>query len=318
MKSILIKFQNICAGVLVAFILVGVAQAGEKRIALTFDDGPTKDGPLLSGEERTAMLIAALEKSGVDQAAFFITTKNLTKEPSRQRVHDYAAAGHVIANHSDQHVWAHKTEVADYVADIDLAEEKLAGFDNRRAWFRFPYLDEGREQQKRDDLRAALAERNLLSGYVTVDTFDWHMVNLARRAIKVGKCMDTQKAGEIYVDMFVSAAEHFHSLSLEALGRAPAQNILLHENDFAAMFVDDLVVGLEEAGWEMITADEAFADPLAGQLPDTLFSGQGRVAAFAKEAGIPYARIDHDASEEAPVNARFETAGVFYECQETL
>lgn len=287
----------------------------QKRIALTFDDGPTSDGPLLTGEERTAKLIDALTASGVKQAAFFITTRNLDNEISQQRVRDYAAAGHVIANHSDQHFWAHKTEVGDYIADIDIAEEKLRGFDNRRAWFRFPFLDEGRELEKRDALRAALAERNLTSGYVTIDTFDWHMVTLVRRAIKAGKCVDIDKAGEIYVDMFVEAAEHFHVMSLETLERAPAQNILLHENDLAALFVDDLVAGLRAVGWEIITADEAFADPLMAQLPQTTFSGMGRVAAFAYEAGYRGDRLDHPAADEASIEARFKKGAVFYQCE---
>jgi peptidoglycan/xylan/chitin deacetylase (PgdA/CDA1 family) len=292
------------------------SSAGEpkKRIAFTYDDGPMEDGPLFSGVERTALLIDALKVGGVEQAAFFMTTRRLTDDSRLQRVRDYAAAGHVIANHSHQHEWAHKMTSADYLADIDMAEEKLSVFENRRAWFRFPYLDEGREAGKRDAIRTGLAERGLMSGYVTVDTFDWHMVNLARQAVDSGLCVNRELAGDIYVEIFVDAAEHFHGLALETLGRAPAQVILLHENDFAALYADDLAKALRMKGWEIITADEAFADPLATQLPKTLFSGQGRIAALASEAGIPHDRIDHDASEEGPINARFESAGVFRAC----
>lgn len=284
--------------------------ASEKRIAFTYDDGPRGDGAFYSGEARTAMLIEALKAGGVEQAAFFITTKNLTDDASIQRVRDYAAAGHVIANHSHDHQWAHRTAAEDYIADIDRAETLLEEFDNRRAWFRFPYLDEGREQKKRDALRDALAERGLMSGYVTVDTFDWHMERVVGAAKENMSCIDIDGVGEIYVDMLVAAAEHFHVMAKDALGRTPAQVILLHENDLAAMFADDLARGLRAAGWEIISADEAFADEIANELPETLFSGMGRVAAFAYEAGFRADRLDHPASDEAAINARFEEAGV--------
>lgn len=295
---------------LAAFLLAAPAAAGEKRIAFTYDDGPQPDGAFYAGKDRTVMLIDALKVGGVDQAAFFITTKNLTDDAARRRVRAYAAAGHVIANHSHQHQWAHRTDVREYVADIDKAEQLLEGFDNRRAWFRFPFLDEGRDEKKRDALREALAERDLMSGYVTVDTFDWHMEAIVARAKEAGECVDIDGVGEIYVDMLVAAAEHFHKMAGDALGRAPAQVLLLHENDLAAMFADDLARGLRAAGWEIIPVDEAYEDEIASQLPDTLFSGMGRVAAFAFEAGFGADRLDHPASDEAAIEARFEEAGV--------
>ena len=291
------------------------AQPSVKRIAFTYDDGPMADGPLFTGEERTAMLIEALEKGGVEQAVFFMATKNLDREDAAPRIRAYAAAGHIIANHSNGHEWAHKMTAEDYLADIDLAEEKLKPFENRRPWFRFPYLDEGRgDIEKRDALRAGLAERGLMSGYVTIDTYDWHMVNLARQAIADGQCVNAQKAGEIYVDMFVDAAEYFHEIAVATLGRAPAQNILLHENDFAALFADDLAAGLRAAGWEIITADEAFADPIASQLPTTM-DATDRVVALARDVGMTFEEMGvNAAANEKLINARFAEAGVFEPC----
>ncbi len=290
--------------------LIGAAHAGDKRIALTFDDGPKPDGAFFTGAERTDRLLTALRVGGVEQAAFFITTKHLADETSIQRVRDYAGEGHVIANHSDRHEWLNRMTAEAYAADIDLAEKKLEEFENRRPWFRFPFLNEGKASEKRDAVRAALAERGLLSGYVTVDTYDWHMDRVVAKAKAGGHCIDIDGVGEIYVEMLVAAAEHFDQMARETLGRAPAQVMLLHENDLAAMFADDLAKGLRRAGWEVITADEAFADPIAEALPETLFSGMGRVAAFAYEAGWRADRLDHPASDEAAIEARFEAAGV--------
>jgi tryptophan synthase beta subunit len=37
---------------------------------------------------------------------------------------------------------------------------------------------------------------------------------------------------------------------------------LLHETDIAARYLPALVAGLREDGWEIVTADAAFADPV--------------------------------------------------------
>ena len=50
---------------------------GAKRIALTFDDVPRNAGAFLTEDERTTRLIDGLERAGVEQAAFFVTTGNL-------------------------------------------------------------------------------------------------------------------------------------------------------------------------------------------------------------------------------------------------
>ena len=160
-----------------AGLLAAVPVGAQKRIAFTFDDVPRQTGAFFSADERTARLIDALRRGGVTQAAFFVTTGNLEKPfgaGGEKRIADYVAAGHVIANHSNAHMWLHRTSVADYVADIDQAARWLEGRAGYRPWFRFPFLDEGRRDlAKRDSVRAALRARGLRNGYVTIDNYDW-------------------------------------------------------------------------------------------------------------------------------------------------
>lgn len=262
-----------------------------KQIALTYDDAPLGQGPRYSGPQRTKALIRQLARSRSGPVAIFVTTKGLDQADGASRIASYAAAGHLIANHSDQHMWASRTPTQDYIADIDHAERRLAGFNNRRPWFRFPYLDEGGmdvsndASEKRDALRAALAERDLISGYVTVDTFDWHLDHLWGKAVEAGQSVDMDALSAVYVDLVLDAAEHYDRLSQDVLGRQPVQVLLLHENDLAASFTSDLIRALRAAGWQIVDPDTAFADPIATQIPETRFSGMGRVAALAAEAG---------------------------------
>ena len=66
--------------------------------------------------------------------------------------------------------------------------------------------------------------------------------------------------------------------------------MLLHETDLAALYLSDLVTALKAKGWRIISADEAFADPI-GQLQPDVPSAQGTLTeALAWEQGHPAPR----------------------------
>lgn len=296
----------------------GKSPISDKRIALTYDDAPLGDGPVYAGSERTQAIIKQLQEAKTGPVAIFVTTQGFVQPDGRTRIETYARSGHLIANHSDTHMWASRTPAADYIADIDRAETKLAGIANRRPWFRFPYLDEGGRGDtgealiKRDRLRAALSERGLMSGYVTVDTFDWHLDRLWNQAIDKGESVDQAALSKVYVDLVVDAANHYDAMGRKVLGRQPAQVLLLHENDLAAHFTVDMVKALRADGWIIIDPDEAFADPIAAQIPASKFSGMGRIAALAADAGYKGADVfDHWSVSEAGIEARLAQDKVF-------
>jgi peptidoglycan/xylan/chitin deacetylase (PgdA/CDA1 family) len=242
------------------------------------------DGPLLSGTERTRRLIAALAAEKV-QGGFFVTTGNLANPGGEQRIRDLAAAGHLIANHSHSHPYLKDVGPAAYLADIDRAEAHLRRFGNRRPWFRYPYLNESPNAEYRDAVRAGLAQRGLRNGYVTVDTWDWALVELVRKAKADGRTVDMAALRDLYLEMELSAVDTYDRIARTSIGRSPAHVLLLHDNDLAALFARDLIQALRARGWEVVSPDVAFADPIAAREPDTLHLGRGRVSALAAVAG---------------------------------
>jgi peptidoglycan/xylan/chitin deacetylase (PgdA/CDA1 family) len=279
-----------------------------KRIALTFDDIPRAPGAFLTQEERTKRLIAALKKAGVRQGAFFVNPGFLA-DPERSggeaRIKAYVAAGHVLANHSFSHPQLGVTSADDYLADIDRAEAWLKGRKGRRPWFRFPYLHEGgTDKLKRDAIRAGLEDRGLQNGYVTVDASDWNMERQAIEARKAGKKIDMAALRDLYVQSHVDAAEFYDRLARQTLGRSPAHVLLLHETDLAAIYIDDLVAALRRAGWTIVTADEAFADPISSAMPDVPSARGTLTEALAWEKGLPAPRW-YEFNDIAKANALF-------------
>lgn len=294
---------------LLAALILGAPAHAQRRIALTFDDVPRARGAFFTPDERTERLIAGLRRARVSQAAFFVTTGNLDRPDGaggEARIAAYVAAGHVIGNHSHSHLWATRTPVEAYVADIDRAAAWLSGRPGWRPWYRFPFLDEGRDtRERRDALRRALARRGLSSGYVTVDSYDWHLESLTNRAVRTGQRVDRAALRQLYIDAIMGAAEFYDRIAVETLGRSPAHVLLLHETDLAALFIGDAVAELRRRGWQIVSADEAFRDPIAAIEPDAMYLGGGRVAGIANARGRPRRELVPQWNEEDFLTAQF-------------
>lgn len=283
----------------------------ERRIALTFDDIPRHQGAFYTTDERAELLRATLRYASVEQAAFFVNPGHLHERVNGvEHVMAYMADGHVVANHTADHGSLSNLTLDEYFAEIDAAEAWLVQLDGHRPWFRYPYLNEGRrDHEKRDGVRAGLAERGLSNGYVTVDASDWFYDQAVSEAVRDGHELDMEALGELFVESHVEAAAFFDDLAIRTVGRSPAHVMLLHEADVTVMFLPQLIDALEADGWTIITADEAYTDPF-GELAATYDtpSAQGTLTEqVAWERGIPAPRWytrNHIPTARAAFNAR--------------
>lgn len=277
-------------------LLLGAAApvSAEKRIALSFDDVPRGRGAFFTPDERSRRLLAGLKKAGVRQAVFYVVPGQIGHDDGingEAHIKAYVAAGHVIADHSFTHRHLSELSATEYLGDIDKAEAWLKDRPGRRPWFRFPFLDEGQaDKAKRDAVRAGLKARGLSNGYVTVDGSDWNIETLTAQAKQAGKSIDMAGLRKLYVDTMVGAADFADQLSQKTWGRQPDQVLLLHETDIAALFIPDLVAALRKDGWTIVTADEAYADPIAHLEPDVPSANGSLVELAAWEKGLPKPR----------------------------
>lgn len=267
------------------FLLSGHAvSAASRQIAITLDDAPRDDTSHFDGATRTSKLLATLKAANVVQIAFFCNSVRM--DPSGvARIKAYAEAGHLIANHSHTHADLHHVGVDAFLADVATADEALRGLTNFRPWLRFPYLREGNTIEVRDAVRGELKRRGYLSAYVTVDTYDWYMDRIFQEAIAAGKKIASNRLRDAYVELLADSIEFYDEVAVKQLGRSPRHVLLLHENDLAALYLGDLVARLRKTGWEIISPEVAYRDPIASVEPDTLTLGQGRVIALAVAQG---------------------------------
>ena len=151
--------MNLIKKLLVSLFLLVSNFANGGEIALTFDDVPLAGSSLVSGEDKTEKIIQALKSRGVDDALFFVTTKNISDEAALKRVQRYAQAGFHLANHSHAHLSANKIEPDEYLADVFTSHLILQQFDGFSKLHRHPFLHQGRDEQTRETIWKGEKER---------------------------------------------------------------------------------------------------------------------------------------------------------------
>ena len=285
--------------------------ASAQEIALTFDDAPTEDGAYFTGEQRTERILAHLKENGVPQAAFFVVTNNIKTNQGLSRLERYAAAGHLLANHTHTHRWIHNIGTATYIEDITAAHNILKNMNGFAPWFRYPFLDEGRSKSTRDSIRSALKDLNLVNGYVTIDNYDWHINGQARKALINGKKINEKALKDFYLNHIMTSIEFYDAIAKKHLGRSPKHVLLLHENDLAAKFLGDLIKLLRSKGWKIISPMEAYTDPIAAQVPEVLFNNQGRIAAIVREKGIAGRKLVQESEDEEYLDREMNNRKIF-------
>ncbi|MBR4288862.1 MAG: polysaccharide deacetylase family protein [Clostridia bacterium] len=90
------------------------ADTDKKRIALTFDDGPSKSN--------TAAILNVLKEYEI-QATFFVIGENAEKDPDRIR--SIFDAGHEIGNHTYSHIYISKVPESTLRNEIEKTENIL-------------------------------------------------------------------------------------------------------------------------------------------------------------------------------------------------
>lgn len=280
-----------------------------REIALTFDDAPTPDSTLMTGVERTDKLIAALQSVGVKDAMFFIKADYINDE-TRKRLLKLADAGFHFANHSFSHRSADQITNDDYLSDAYRAHLLIKDLPNFLPFHRFPYLHAGKDQAAVDYLQQELTSMGYSDGYVTVDNYDWLISSLITKAYEEKKKINLDKARDFYVQTLIRNIEFYDAVAQKTLKRSPRHIMLLHENDAAALFVDDLVTELRKQGWTIISPQKAYQDKIAKTYPKTPFQKQGRIAAIAASKGVSQSELRYESENDVYLTKAFNGAGI--------
>ena len=269
-----------------------------KEIAITFDDSPRAANAYFDGKTRAKNLIGNLKSHNVKQVAFFSVSKQLNPEGVK-RLQSYSDAGHIIGNHSHSHPDFNKLSLEEYTKDFTIADNLLSQFKTFKKWFRYPYLREGDNIQKRDGMRISLKEKGYSNAYITLNNYDWYIETLFQQTIKDKKTFDFDAMRRFYVNVLMESIEYYDQMAINHLGRSPKHVLLLHEMDISALFIGDLIDELRQKGWNIITPEEAYTDPISlYSSKKTMKYNPGRIGEIAyknnQKKGLWHKTLDED------------------------
>jgi peptidoglycan/xylan/chitin deacetylase (PgdA/CDA1 family) len=236
------------------------------EIAFTIDDLPVH-GPLPAGETRlsTAMkMIAALKGAGLKGVYGFVNQGIAENSPgSDAALAAWRRAGFPLGNHTWSHPNLNDLSTADYEAEIARNEptlRRLAGGTDWH-WFRYPFLSEGQDPEKRAEVRRYLAEHHYRIAQVTMDFADYAWNVPYARCMAKGDQAGVATLERLYLDAARDNARAFRTLSKAVYGRDIPYVLLLHIGAFDARMLPRLIALYREEGFRFTTLPEAERDP---------------------------------------------------------
>jgi len=190
----------------------------EKKIALTFDDGPSK--------QNTREILSILEEYGI-KATFFVIGENARRDP--ERIRSIFDAGHELGNHTYTHAYISKISDSELEREIRETENVLVEITGvKPVVFRPPggYYD--------DASIAKVEKMGYKSILWSLDTRDWSM---PKSESIVSKVEGRTQGGDILL---------FHDLEDKRLPTPAALRKIipyLMENGYEFVTVSELLEG---------------------------------------------------------------------------
>ena len=123
-----------------------------------------------------------------------------------------------------------------------------------------------------------------------------------------GASIEKYKAA--YIEHLLSRAKYYDELAYELLGRKVKHSILLHHNLTSALFLGDLIKGIKNEGWEIISADEALKDEVYDKQINTLPAGESIIWSLAKESGKYENKLRYPAEDSMYEEEKMKALGL--------
>lgn len=272
------------ATILIWALLTSLIVNAQPTISFTFDDGSTSDLANYTLEDWNNLILDKLDNAGI-KAIFFVKTDDKATVKGRYLIDSWDKRGHGIANHTFSHPNFNKDEINadDFREELLKADSLIKTYDNYVKLFRFPYLKEGGTQLEISNIRQIMQNNGYRNGYVTIDASDWYIDSRLRKRLKQNPKPNIEVFKDFYLEHLFERATYYENLSFKLTERHIRHTLLLHHNLAAALFLDDLIKMFKSKGWNVISAEEAYRDPIFGQIPN--HAGESLIWALAKDSG---------------------------------
>ena len=284
------RIKRVFATAGLLLLAAGPLTAGEKSMAVTFDDLPGPPAGLLSNSvsglrENTRKLLAIFAKHRIPVVGFvnegklFVPGEKPAEVEARTGVLKmWVDAGLELGNHTYSHPSLNRTPLEEFEADLTRGEpvtrRLLAETGLRLRYFRHPFLQVGLDLDKRRAFESFLAERGYTIAPVTIDNDEYVYAALYADALRRGDQAAAEKIGADYLRYMDTVFEFCEALSRRVTGREIRQILLVHANTLNADYFGRLAGVIEARGYGYVSLAQALEDG-AYRLPDTYVGNWG-------------------------------------------
>jgi len=245
------KFHIALTGLVFTFFLQN-SYANERLVALTIDDLPFV-GPVHSknGEtNRFMQLVNQIEERQVSATGFIIAGS--IGKGQEELLTYFKQKGFYLGNHTYTHINLNRVGATKYLEDLEKSEERLQGLMTSPKYFRYPYLAEGRGNDKLL-VQEYLNNHNYIIAPVSIDSKDYKFnsrllaVNWRNREARLNDIKNNYLS---YIDKQITLAEKSHKQNYPEI-------LLVHANLLNSYAIGDVIDLFKRRGYRFISLDEA-------------------------------------------------------------
>lgn len=249
------------------FLLASAPPLQSKRpeIAITIDDLPVHSPypPGVTPLEVNREMISALRAAHVPVTAF-VNAVNVRDEGTLEALREWRRAGFVLGNHTWSHAHLDELTTAGFEDELTKDEPVLKelGKGSDWRWFRYPFLDEGKDITQRIAARGVLARHGYRVAAVTMSFSDWAFTPAFARCSAKGDVAAIVELKHLYLK---SAAENVvasRDLAKTLYGRDIPYVLLMHVSAMSARMMPDVIRYYRSAGFRFVSLKEAELDPV--------------------------------------------------------
>lgn len=233
-------------------LFVSLPLMAAKTVVLTIDDLPYvgnthhHPGKLRRENKRFNTILKTLKEKKISVVGFVVAG---SIEPGQwELLQKFQQAGHVIANHTYDHVNLNATSAQHFIHSIAKADETLKPLMTGIKYFRYPYLAAGNSEHKRRSVYDYLVSQHYVIVPVTIDSKDFdfnlrlHSIPWRQRQHHLGRLRANYLAT---IRRNVRKAERRYGTNI-------TQILLIHMNTINAYFLANVIDQFRAQGYSFV------------------------------------------------------------------
>jgi peptidoglycan/xylan/chitin deacetylase (PgdA/CDA1 family) len=265
------------------------AAAPPPEIAITIDDLPVHAPypPGLTPLEVNRQMVAALKARHAPVTAF-VNAVNVTDAATLDALREWRASGFVLGNHTWSHPHLSEMTLAQFedevMKDEPVLEKIGAGTDWR--WFRYPFLDEGKDEAQRVAARQILARHGYRVAAVTTGFSDWAWTPAYARCSAMRDTAGISELERLYLAAVKQSITDDRKTAHLLYGRDVPYVLLMHVSAMSAHMMPQVLQIYRDAGYRFVSLPQAERDPAYKEYTDLSLAPPASRAELAKRAGV--------------------------------